>query len=313
LRELQRSGSIDVMLMPLVAFVRTVDVGSFSGAARVLGLAPSSVARQVDRLESELGARLLVRSSRSLALTPAGARYLPRARRILDEAEQARLEARSLEQEPSGLVRVTSVPSVGQLRICPRLPELFARHPRVRIELDLSSRLVDLRAEGFDVGVRIGQPSDSELLIRRLRSSDAALVCSPELRERLGEPAHPRELLGWPCLTLQPRRATVAWQFSMGAERLSVPVTGALSSRDGLSLYRACLAGVGASVLTRWLLEEDIEAGRLVELLPGWTPALWPESRGAFHLVYPKERRSNAAVMAVVDFLAELGGNDIAR
>jgi DNA-binding transcriptional LysR family regulator len=294
--------------MPLMAFVRAVDAGSFSGAARVLGLAPSSVARQVDRLESQVGARLFVRSSRSLELTPAGARYLLHARRILDEAEEARLEARGMEEEPAGLVRVSSVNSVGQLRICPRLPEFFARYPRVRIELDPSSRLVDLRGEGFDIGVRIGPPNDSDLLIRRLRSSDGALVCSPELRDRLGEPGHPSELASWPCLTMQPRRAFVQWHFSLGAKRLSVPVAGALTSRDGLTLYQGCLAGIGASVLTRWFLEEDLEAGRLVELLPSWKASLWAEPRGAFHLVYPKERRSNRAVMAVVDFIAEASG-----
>lgn len=103
------------------------------------------------------------------------------------------------------------------------------------------------------------------------------------------------------------------WYFSMGATHLTVPVAGPLTSRDGLTLYQACLAGIGASVLTRWFLEDDIEAGRLVELLPSWKAALWSESRGAFHVVYPKERRSNRAVMAVVDFIAEASGVGGAR
>lgn len=284
----------------LAVFAKVADLRSFAGAAAELGLSKATVSKMVSRLERRLGARLFNRTSRRLALTDAGRSLSERAARVLAEGEAAENEMRAQSASPRGLVRIAVPMSFGLREVAPALPDFFAECPDVSIDLHLSDEVIDLIGMGFDMALRIAALPDSSLIARRLCAVPRALVAAPGYLTRHGRPKHPRELSEHACLGYAYLPTPEVWRFSDRAgEEITVRASGPLRVNNADALMPALLAGAGLAVQPEFLIRDDIAAGRLEVVLPGWK---LPEI--ALHLVMPPGSPRPARSDAFADFLA---------
>lgn len=278
-----QKGAIDRQtgkLLWMQCFVRAVETGSFSAAARELGIGQPNVSRHIGSLEAHLGIRLLHRTTRQLTLTVEAERYYIEARRALDTIDEAESAARG-EDEPRGLLRVSCSMVVGLLHVQPLIAPLLARYPHLEVELHLSDEYVDLVAERFDLAVRVGTLKSSMLVARQIGVSERAVFASTEYLERHGEPATPEDLLQHDCL-LNTRLPTGSiWPF-IGRE---ISVQGRYRLNNHEAIVSAVRQGLGIGLAPVWVFEADLRAGRVKALLPGY-----PLPAAEVHLVYPERR-----------------------
>jgi DNA-binding transcriptional LysR family regulator len=287
-------------LSGMLIFCRVVEAGSFTAAARQLGLSKASVSREISTLEDRLGAQLLRRTTRSMSLTEVGDIFYGRCQRVAEEAEAAELSVSQLRAEPRGVIRVAAPMSFGHLEIAPRLPGFIERYPDLRVEFELTDRVIDLVHERIDLAIRIGRPRNQSHVFRRLCPIRALLAASHEYLERAGIPQTPAELADHNCLGY--RGPCNSWPFAKG-ER--VETSGNLSADNGDALRRAALEGLGLIYLPTYLIADDVRAGRLIPVLSAQTS---PES--ALFAVYPESRHLSPKVRALIDWLAEEFGPD---
>lgn len=256
-------------------FVTAVELDSFSAAGRRLGLSPSAVSKIIRRIEDRLGTRLLVRSTRSLQLTPEGEIYRQRARRIIAEIEETeRVVASGASVAPRGLLRVNSSVAVGQSLILPLMPKFLELYPEVELDMTLSERVVDLIGERADIGIRVGPMRDSNLKARKLCESRKVVVAAPEYLRRHGTPQHPDELENHNCLNFNFRRAVEEWPFMDPKSGIveMIPISGNFLASSGAINRQMCLAGLGITRLGAFHLADDIREGRLVVILEDYNP-----------------------------------------
>ncbi|MBW8759470.1 MAG: LysR family transcriptional regulator [Burkholderiales bacterium] len=287
-------------LTSMAVFVRVAEKGSFAAAAAEFGLSATMVANHVRALEDGLGARLLDRTTRRHALTEIGAAYLERCRDVLASVQAADQVADALRAIPQGTLRVSAPVSWGTHRLVPVLGEYLARHPRVRVELSLNDRVVDLAEEGFDCAFRSGELADTRLVARPLRRAGMRVAASPAYLARHGTPRTPQELAGHALLGFAPWGADPVLRFERAHERARVPVRGPLVINNGQALLAAALAGIGVAVQADALLDPAIERGELVPLLADWSLP----SR-ALHVLRLPEARPSAKLRSFVDFVVE--------
>ena len=243
--------------------------GSLSAAARAEGVAPAVIGRRIDALEDHLGVKLLVRTTRRIALTHEGVAFLDDCQRILAEVAAAEATVSAGGVQASGHLRITAPAGFGRRHVAPLVPEFHAAHPQLRISLNLSDRVIDLAAEGYDCAVRVGDLPDSSLISIRLADNRRLAVAAPVYLRRRGKPKHPRDLLQHDCLVLSSDASqTRGWAFTdeRGQVHYLRP-TGPLDCSDGQVLHHWCLAGHGIAWRSTWEVESDIAAGRLVPLL----------------------------------------------
>lgn len=288
-----------VDLNEMVVFTKVVEARTFSGAARQLGLPKSTVSRKITQLEERLGVRLLQRTTRSVTLTELGAAYYERCSRIVAEAEEAELAISQCQENPRGVLRVSAPAEMGSA-IGQWVAEYLIRYPDVRIELDLSSRYVDLVEEGYDLAIRAGTLTDSSLVARRLGRSHLVVCAAPGYLQENGTPQSPQDLKGHPCLLFgqQGRRQTL--QFSGAANNVSVSISGRLVVNNMEVVRAAALEGVGVAVLPNTLCRDAVAEGRLIPLLDGWHMA-----EGGVYAVYPSPRHLTPKVRSFIDFVGE--------
>ncbi|MBQ0822565.1 LysR family transcriptional regulator [Microvirga terrae] len=293
--EVNRSGEMEV-------FVRAVDLGGFSAAARALRLTPSAVSKLVARLESRLGARLVNRSTRKLQLTPEGAAFYDRAVRVLADLDEAERGAAS-GAVPRGRLRVnTSVP-FGTHRLIPLLPGFLARHPEVTVEVTLTDAVVDLLEDRADVAIRVGPLKSSQLVARKLAESRMVLVAAPAYLDRHGTPRSPEDLARHNLLGFSFARQSNGWPFRDREGNVTVVVpTGNAQVSDGESMRLLVLTGLGISRLSRIHVGPDMEAGRLVPVLEAYNPG----DMESIHAVYVGGGHLPARVRAFLDYLVEI-------
>ena len=269
-------------LSAMQTFVRVVESGSFSAVARETRATQSSVSKQVAGLERQLGAKLLSRTTRSLALTEAGERYFAQARRLVAEIAEAEAGLREGEAQLSGWLRVAASVGYGRLKLLPLVNSFLAAHPNVRIDLRLNDGFVDLVEQGIDVAVRIGELADSSLLARRIGTTQRVLLASRQylkaLPKGLKPPRLPQDLLAHNCIVYSELATQNAWTFTAG--------TGAGAPEGSQVTIRA------------WLFEEELACGQLQVLLPDWPAPSLP-----IHLVSPAQRRESAKVQAFASHL----------
>ena len=231
-------------LKALQAFAAIVECGSLTSAAEALGSSVPAMVRTLAALESQLGVRLLNRTTRRLSLTEDGRQYLERARRILADLEDADRSLGALQAEPSGTLSVTAPVLFGQYHVAPAVTRFLQRYPKMRIYLVLIDRVVNLVEEGLDVGVRIGRLQDSTLVARGVGRIRHVVVASPTLLRRLGTPKHPRELARLPCLCFSATEGG-PWAFREAGRAFTVGVQGPLDCNLAAPMLEACAAGLG--------------------------------------------------------------------
>ena len=291
-------------------FVRVVRTGSFSAAARDSNQTPSAISKQIGRLEDRLGARLFNRTTRSLVLTEVGAAFHVRAQRILGEVEEAEQAVTHLSQAPRGTLRLDVPSAFGRLYIVPLLPDYLARYPEMRVNMTLNDRFIDPVEEGVDLVIRIGELSDSSLIVRRLAANRRVVCGAPAYFERRGRPQHPAELTGHNCLVYTYRAARNDWSFvsknSPDEAPVIVRVSGNLETNNAEALSVAAIAGLGLGLFPLWLAGPDLDSGRLQCALPAYHA---PDS--AIYALYPPGRHLSPKVRSFVDFLVARAKRDL--
>lgn len=280
----------------LAVFARVVEGRSFTGAARALGISKSAVSARVARLEARLGVRLLRRTTRQLSVTEAGLALYERASRLVTAADEAAATAEGAGGTPRGLLRVTAPAAFSELYLAPVLAELLAAHPALTVELDLSERQVDLVGEGFDVAVRLSRLRDSSLVARKLAPDRLVVVASPAYLSRVGAPRSPGDLTRHNCLRSAHLTPGGEWGFrSVGAGSTG---SGNLIVGDASVLREAACVGLGLALLPSSLVARELDAGRLVTVLPGF-----PRRELGLYAVHPHLRQVPPKVRAFVDLL----------
>ena len=282
-------------------FVRVVDLGGFTHAARNLRLTPSGVSKLISRLETRLGSRLINRTTRKLTLTEEGQAFYQRAVRILGEMEEAEREAAS-GAAPRGRLTVNSNIPFGMLHVMPLIPHFLEQHPDVTLDLVLTDTLIDLMQERADVAIRVGPLRASRLVARKLGSSRMVVVGAPDYLAHAGTPKTPSDLadhrgIGWTF-----PRSIRGWPFKRGDRTEEAVPPPAARVSDGEAARRLALGGVGLARLALFHIGPDIEAGRLVPVLQSYNPG----DREDIHAVYVGHTAPlPARVRAFIDFLAE--------
>lgn len=280
-------------------FACVVEHRSFSGAAEAIGLSKATVSKAIARLEASLGTTLFHRTSRRLSLTDSGAALAERAARILAEARAAEEQARDAATAPAGLVRIAAPITFGIRFVAGAVADFLAANPGIEIDLRLSDARVDIVADGFDIALRIADLPDSSLRARRLAPVTVRVVAAPAYLARHGTPRHPAELGGHACFGYA--NAIGTWHFRNGSgEEAAVRPKGPLVTDNGDAMLPALVAGLGIARLPDFIVDDDIAAGRLVEILPGWS-----SNAIALHLMTPPSPLRPARVEAVIAFLAE--------
>lgn len=284
------------------AFLAVLETGSFSAAGRRLGRDGSVVSRRVAALETRLGIRLLERSTRRVAATEAGSRFRDRIREAMEMVRQAEDEARAMSSSPAGLLRLSLPVAFGRLWVAPRLPEFLDRYPGIRIEASYADRYVDLIAEEFDVGVRLGEMKDSRLVGRQLATTrrllcaaPSYLAMSPPLRDIDDLPQH--ECISFTRLATHP-----VWHLHRHGKERAVRVDGRLAMDDAQAVVQAALGGIGVIMATDWLVGRELAEGRLVQVLTDW------EVRGeaGVNVVRASVKHEPAKTRALVEWLAQI-------
>lgn len=282
-------------------FLAVAQGGSFARAARALRLTPSAVSRSVARLEARLGVQLVSRTTRALALTAEGAAYRERIAGVVAEIDEIERDFGQADLSPQGPLRINASVPFGTQCLIPVLPRFLARYPKVSVDLALSDALVDPIADRADIAIRIGPIRDTSLKARKLGRSAMALVASPDyLRER-GTPAHPRELARHACLQFSFRRSIDTWPFRIDGSVAHRAVEGAFHGNSGEVVRLMAVAGGGIARLGRFHVAQDLEAGRLVEVLAGFNPGDFED----IHALYPGHRGMAQRVRAFLDFLQD--------
>ena len=292
----------------LAIFAKVVELRSFAGAAADLKLSKATVSKAVSRIEARLGARLINRTSRRLALTDAGRQLAARAAHILAEGEAAEDAALAQATLPRGLVRLAAPMSFGVLHIAPLLPEFLATYPDVSIDLQLSDAMVDLVGGGFDAAIRIAALPDSSLVARRLCGMDRYLVASPAYVRAHGRPKHPLHLADHRCIGYSHGSTPESWRFTKGGKSATVRPSGQLRANNGDAMMPALIAGTGVGILPEFIVRDALAAGRLERLLPDWSlPS------GGVYWVTPPGGPRPKRVDVLADFLVDKLGRHKGR
>ncbi|MBL4799722.1 MAG: LysR family transcriptional regulator [Oleispira sp.] len=285
-------------LNEMAIFVRVVEAGSFTGAAKALGLPKSTVSRKITQLEERLGVRLIQRTTRSLSLTDTGSAYHSHCARILGEIEEANIAVTQMQSTPTGTLRITAPVLFGSTVLSGLIAEFMELHPQVNIDLVLSDQLLDLVQDGIDVAFRVGQLEDSSLIGRYLGDVKAMVCASPDYIARFGKPNHPDELANHQIL------AATGWnQWSLKGpndQEINVNLKPRLKVNDLSSLYTLALSGAGIAALPVLIAASAIKSKNLVPILCDW-----PFEAHPIHALYASNRHLSAKVRSFVDFVIE--------
>jgi DNA-binding transcriptional LysR family regulator len=294
-------------LTSLTAFVRVVDSGGFSAAGRRLNMSTTMVSNHVQSLEDRLGARLLNRTTRKVSLTEVGRAYYDRCVQILSDIEQADDIAGALQSTPRGTLRVYIATHIVQF-VSPVIVEFLALHPDVKIELTMGERTIDIIDEGFDIAIRMTPPPDSSLIVRSLATWRHVLCCSHHYLEKHGRVQQLAELAEHDCIR-HFNYPYDEWRFvdRKGAPA-SVTVSGRLITNSGEALRAAALQGSGICLAAGFMVHDDLEAGRLVRLLPEYRPV-----ELSMNAVYPHRHHLSAKVRTFIDMLVQHSGEQQKR
>ena len=286
-------------LAAMRTLVRVIDAGSFSQAARHMRVGQPTVSKAIAQLETELGVRLISRTTRGLTPTDAGQRFYERAVRAIEEADEAEIAARDAGSGLTGRLRVSLAVTFGRLYVIPHLPDFLARHPALQLDLVMDDRTTDLIEEGVDVALRLGPQPDSALGGRIIASKRRVVVGTPAYFAVAGTPKHPTDLEHHTAVILSIERGPLAWTFARRAKSVRVIPVGRVHVSAAEGLRAAVLAGLGYTVGSEWGFGRDLADGRVLEVLASWR--LPPVDLWA---LFPAGRQPSARARAFVAFIA---------
>jgi len=285
----------------MAIFVQVVDSGSFSAAASKLGITKSGVSQQVSQLEEELGIRLLHRTTRQLRLTEAGTLYLEGCRQMVEAADAANQQMGLYRMEPSGTLRISCSHEFAANHLIPLLAPFMERHPKLSLDIDGTDQVINLLEEQIDLAIRIGQLDDSGMVVRKIGDLEEVLVASPAYLDQQGVPETPDDLIKhqWVAFT----QKTTPYQVRLlgpAGQQKKVRLYGRTRTNSAASLREMMRSGLGIGQILKLIVKEDLEQGRLVQVLPQYRF----EPVGMF-AVYPQKSHLPLKVRAVIDYLVE--------
>jgi DNA-binding transcriptional LysR family regulator len=282
-------------LREMELFVRVVETGSFSAAARDLKLGQPAISKTIAALEERLGVRLLVRSTRQLAPTEAGAAFYERALRAITEANEADAAALGAGAGLEGRLRICTPVTFARLHVVPKLGVFLDAHPRLRLELVMDDRVIDLVAENIDAALRLGNLNDSSLRVRKLAQAERYVVASPVYLAKRGVPANPTDLLEHDGIIYGQSSGGQEWLFRRGTSETSIQLRTRLTLSAAEGVREAVLAGQGFAITSRWMFAPELQSGAVVPVLTEWTlppMELW--------VVYPSGKLTSTKARAFV-------------
>ncbi|WP_287028617.1 LysR family transcriptional regulator [Pseudomonas sp. UBA6310] len=283
-------------LLAMTAFVRVVEAGSFSAAARVLEVGQPAVSKTVAQLEQRLGVKLLLRSTHGLTPTEAGVRFYERARVAIQEADEAELAARGAGTGLSGRLRISAAPTFARLHVIPHLPRFLAAHPDLEVDVVLDDRTIDLIAEGIDVSLRMGALADSAVVARKLASSPRSVFATTAYLARAGVPRVPADLADHETVLFS--QSGNVWNFTREGAEVSVLVRGRARFSAAEGIRAAVLADLGLAIASDWMFAPELADGRVLRLLENWSLPdidLWA--------VFPTGRLATAKARSFAEFV----------
>ena len=286
-------------LRDMALFVAVAEMRSFTKAAVLLGVPTSTLSRRIAELEASMELKLLVRSTRQVELTEAGALYLSLGEGIVAAAREAHQQVRGLAERPQGTLRLSVEAEIGPRLVAPVLAEYCARYPDVRVDLDLSPRRVDLLSEGFNLALRIGRLPDSGLTVRRLAMLGASLYAAPSYVARCGTPEHPTDLARHKRIHLLHKGDRGEWRLMKSGEVIEVPSDSVMCANNMTMIRHLARLGIGIAVVDDLMASEDVKRGLLQPVLPGWALEALPLS------IITPTRLLAAKTRAFIDLLAQ--------
>jgi DNA-binding transcriptional LysR family regulator len=250
--------------------VKVVEMGSFSGAARAMGVSKGNVSQRISQLEDRLGVRLLHRTTRKLALTELGNLYYQRCKQVVEDLDEIEQAVSEYQQRATGVLKISSPHLLGELHIVPAIADFLVDHPNLEIELDYYSRKVDLVEDAYDVGIQVGQRTDVNVVNKPLAKTTFQLVATPQFLNRHGAPEKPSDLKHLRCLMFTEYGLSKPWKFIRGDEEVSVSGLCRWHSNNGHCLLAAARGSLGLAYLPDYYVAEDVAHGRLVRVLDEW-------------------------------------------
>ena len=299
------------MLKSVRIFLKVVELGSFSKAAKVLNMAPSSVTRAIDNLEHELKSELFKRSTRQLLLTDKGYIFLEGASNLVSNCDSILMSMTNSHKEPEGKLRISVFESFGRLSVCPIIPEFLKKYPKIAIEIELENKVVDLAGENIDLAIRIGTPKDSSLKFRNIIPNHTFVCASPDYLSKNNNIEKPEDLSLHNCLLLNQERQRTYWHFKKNRRNTKVLVNGNLRSKGDTPLLEAALCGLGVVQLSNWIVSDYVKNGQLVVCLRDWEPLLNEQSSGSVYAVYKQGIYKNPNIRLFLDYLVEKTHNKL--
>lgn len=286
-------------LNEVMIFIKVVQAGSFSQAAKQLGMPNSTVSSKVSSLEKRLGTTLITRTTRRLNITPAGQAYFKKCLHGLEEIKSGEDEIAATHGEPQGLLRITAPVELGSSVLPPIIETYVKKYPKVQVEILLTDRRVELLSESVDLAIRAGELKDSTLIGKKLGVGNFWLYASAKYLKTKGEPAHPRELKDHQCLHFTPL-GTESWKLVGPKGSLNVPVPGNLTINDLTMLKNLLLTGMGIALLPSFYCKSELASGKLVRVLETWQTAPSP-----IHFVYPAQKFVSPKLSAFIALATE--------
>lgn len=295
-------GSDDLSAMR--AFVRTVELGSFSAVAKEAHVSTSTIARKVSVIEESLGLSLLHRSTHKISLTEAGAIYLERASRLIADFDDTMRVVAELDAKPSGPLKLTAPVAFGRRYLAPLIGPFLKKYPSIQLDVRLTDNHNDLVAGGFDLDIHEGENYLDNLVVQKIAINQSVLCAAPSYLDARGRPCHPSDLKGHNCLRYVHPEGDPRWNFENGTESISVLPTGNLSTDHSEMLLEAVCAGLGIGDFEVWLVKDKLISGELEVVLPNFT--MRNELTGKFvYLAYLANRRGSIKLKVLRDFLFE--------
>lgn len=285
----------------MTTFVKVVETGSMSAAARTLELSLPAVSRQIDNLEAHLRTQLLLRTTRRLTLTEGGRAYYEQAKTILAAIEDAETALTTRHAVPSGRLKVSSPVNFGRLWVAPAIPEFLARFPEVAVDLLLVDRTVNPVEEGIDVAIQAGALEDSSLVARKLAEYRRIVCGAPAYLKRCGEPRTPNDLKFHDCIIFTLLESAQTWRFRTPEGEIQIPVSGRMRTNNGDATVAGAIGGAGLMMASSYLVRDHLAAGRLVAVLESFeSPPI------VLHALFPSARLMSAKLRVFLDYLVDL-------